>query len=155
MKYDRNEWIGVDFDGTLAEYHGWVGWNVLGKPVPAMISRVGQWLRQDKRVRIFTARIRVFRDNDTWCRRDRHCLVTDELFSDYDMENAIQTYTLEYFGVRLPVTCVKDLHMVELWDDRAVQVMANTGRTVIEERDAEYWARHGRSWNAEDLFDGK
>ena len=35
-----------------------------------------------------------------------------------------------HFGVVLPVTNVKDWHMLELWDDRAVQVEPNTGRRV-------------------------
>jgi hypothetical protein len=30
----------------------------------------------------------------------------------------------------LEVTNVKDLHMVELWDDRCVQVVSNTGEPV-------------------------
>jgi hypothetical protein len=30
--------------------------------------------------------------------------------------------------VHLPVTNCKDLNMVELWDDRAVQVVPNTGQ---------------------------
>lgn len=46
-------WIGVDFDGTLAEYyedrHG-------GSPVPAMVERVRYWIRQGIEVRLFTAR---------------------------------------------------------------------------------------------------
>ena len=32
-------WIGVDLDGTLAEYHGWNG-GAIGEPVPAMLARV-------------------------------------------------------------------------------------------------------------------
>ena len=35
-------------------------------------------------------------------------------------------------GVTLAVTCVKDYGMVELWDDRAVQVVMNTGRRVSD-----------------------
>ncbi len=33
------KWIGVDFDGVLATYNASQG-NALGKPVPAMVSRV-------------------------------------------------------------------------------------------------------------------
>ena len=37
-----------------------------------------------------------------------------------------------HLGRVLPVTCVKDFGMVELWDDRAVQVVPNDGRRVDE-----------------------
>jgi hypothetical protein len=30
----------------------------------------------------------------------------------------------------LPVTCEKDMAMVEFWDDKAVQVIPNTGEPV-------------------------
>ena len=33
-------WIGVDLDGTLAMYDGWVGVSHIGEPVPAMLQRV-------------------------------------------------------------------------------------------------------------------
>jgi len=36
----------------------------------------------------------------------------------------------KHLGLALPVTCVKDMHMIELWDDRAVQVVTNTGMPV-------------------------
>lgn len=45
---------------------------------------------------------------------------------------AIKRWTEEHIGVRLPVTNVKDYAMIELWDDRAVQVVANTGHPVGE-----------------------
>jgi hypothetical protein len=38
----------------------------------------------------------------------------------------------KHIGQRLEVTCTKDYGMIELWDDRAVQVVANTGITVSE-----------------------
>ncbi len=39
----------------------------------------------------------------------------------------IQAWCLEHVGEVLPVTPAKDYDMVELWDDRAVQVIPNTG----------------------------
>jgi hypothetical protein len=50
-------WIGVDLNGTLAEYHGWVNECHIGKPIPAMVERVRQWLDCGVDVRIFTARV--------------------------------------------------------------------------------------------------
>jgi len=102
-------WIGVDLDGTLAEYHGWSGPNHIGPPVPAMVERVKRWLADGREVRIFTARIA---EGNPYVR------------------DAIEEWCQEHIGTRLPVTATKDLHMVELWDDRAVQVEANTGRPV-------------------------
>ena len=39
-------------------------------------------------------------------------------------------------GQVLPVTNVKDLAMAELWDDRCIQVVANTGERVGNEPSA-------------------
>lgn len=98
-------WIGVDLDGTLAEYHGWSA-NV-GKIIPRMKFRVQRWLAKGYEVRIFTARA-----------------------TDPEQVPVIHAW-LEANGLpRLRVTNVKDLAMIELWDDRAVQVVFNTGGAV-------------------------
>lgn len=102
-------WIGVDLDGTLAEYGGWKGSDHIGAPVPAMAFRVRKWLADGRDVRIFTARASG---------------------GDIGSIAAIQVWTTEHFGHALPVTCSKDYGMVELWDDRAIQVEENTGRRV-------------------------
>lgn len=49
-------YIGVDLDGTLAEYHGW-GDDSIGAPVPKMLARVKKWLAEGQEVRIVTARV--------------------------------------------------------------------------------------------------
>ena len=98
-------WIGVDLDGTLAEYHGWVGPDHVGKPIPAMADRVRTWLASGVDVRIFTARA-----------------------SDPSQVPYVQAWCLMHFGQALPVTNQKDFAMVELWDDRCVQVIMNTGQ---------------------------
>jgi hypothetical protein len=103
----ENGWIGVDFDGTLAEYHGWKGAGVLGEPIGLMVNRVRQWLAEGKTVKIMTAR------------------AADD---DYGVEShAIQKWCQEHLGQVLDVTCIKDQGMEELWDDRAVGVVKNTG----------------------------
>ena len=104
-------WIGVDLDGTLARYDGWVGVTYIGDPVPAMRDRVIRWLEQGVDVRIFTARV---------SRREQ----------EKDARGAIEAWCQEHIGQVLPITNVKDTKMVELWDDRAVQVIANTGEPV-------------------------
>lgn len=99
-------WIGVDLDGTLAVYDKWRGNDHIGEPIPLMVVRVKAWLADGKDVRILTARATV-KENiphiEQWCLRN--------------------------LGVVLKVQFWKDYAMIELWDDRAVQVETNTGRT--------------------------
>lgn len=105
-------WYGVDFDGTLAEYHGWNG-GFFGKPIPAMVDKINTLLSQGFEVRILTAR----GDDPDACRK-------------------IQDYLVERCGLpRLKVTNQKDFAMIEIWDDRARRVAANLG---IFEADALY-----------------
>jgi hypothetical protein len=108
-------WIGVDLDGTLAEYDGWQGVSHIGAPVAAMVERVKRWLSLGIAVKVVTARCAhaepgVIRAVEDWCE--------------------------EHIGQRLPVTCSKDFGMVELWDDRCVQVEPNTGRRLDGAEDA-------------------
>lgn len=107
-------WIGVDLDGTLAEYGTWKGPEHIGEPVPAMAFRVKKWLADGKDVRIFTARISGWRESK----------------SAEDTTKYINDWTLKHFGQVIPVTCTKDFSMIELWDDRAIQVEPNTGRRI-------------------------
>ena len=131
-------WIGVDLDGTLAHYDKWVGWNSFGTPIKPMVERVKKWLSEDREVRIMTARVGVEPDDVN------RCYVTGENFTNAMMANAIQDWTEHHIGARLTVTCVKDVRMIELWDDRAVQVVPNTGRTLAEEHAAELAALEGK-----------
>jgi hypothetical protein len=122
-------WIGVDLDGTLAEYHGWVNTFHIGPPIPAMLKRVKKWLTEGKDVRIFTARV----DGGGTASKMG---VDPEIVKKYENVDAItmmiQNWTEEHLGVRLPVTNKKDYGMVELWDDRCVQVIPNTGQAIAE-----------------------
>jgi hypothetical protein len=118
-----NGWIGVDLDGTLARYDGWQGENHVGEPVPAMADRVRKWLSEGREVRIFTARVA---GDALWIGP----VGIPEPMSKSEARKAIETWCEKHFGVVLPVTCRKDYQMVELWDDRAVQVEPNTGRRV-------------------------
>jgi hypothetical protein len=125
-------WIGVDLDGTLAEYHGWVGPTDIGAPIPRMVERVKLWLDAGREVRIFTARS---------CAPSREDLCGAATAAEYDAlkqrqndvlaaRMAIRFWCKKHIGVELPITCVKDLGMIELWDDRAVSVRENTGEAV-------------------------
>jgi hypothetical protein len=107
-------WIGVDLDGTLAMYDGWMGPDHIGQPIPAMLHRVIKWLSEGQDVRIMTARV----SHDGTEHRIAECCRARE---------AIAKWCLQHVGRVLPITCMKDYSMVELWDDRAVQVIPNTG----------------------------
>ena len=107
-----NGWIGVDLDGTLAEYHGWKDDGSVGEPIPLMVDRVIKWLDEGKNVKIMTARVSGV---------------------DYTGQTKIiQDWCRKHLGTILPVTCSKDYAMIELWDDRAVGVVTNTGLTERE-----------------------
>lgn len=102
----RSGWIGVDLDGTLAVYDGWKD-GTIGAPVPEMLFRVRKWLADGVRVKCMTARATVPEE----IVRVRAWLDSHEL---HDVE----------------ITNAKDFAMIELWDDRAVAVEANTGRVL-------------------------
>ena len=107
-------WIGVDLDGTLAVYTGWQGEHHIGEPIKPMVKRVKEWLDQGVEVRIFTARVGTTKDDRDISR----------------VRATIESWCFQHIGVALPITNLKDFGMIELWDDRAVQVVKNTGRRV-------------------------
>jgi hypothetical protein len=127
-----NGWIGVDFDATLAVYSGFKGAGVLGEPIPLMVERVKNWLAEGKDVRIFTARV--------W-HPDITSKVTENEYNRRlgearEARKEIQKWCVMYLGQELPITCEKDYGMVALYDDRAVQVIPNTGVLMEELVDA-------------------
>lgn len=105
-------YIGVDLDGTLASYDRYRGATHIGPPVPKMLKRVLHWLHTGQPVVIVTARA------------DPADPSSPEAIA------AIRAWCLEHLGQELPVTNQKTKDMVELWDDRAVQVVPNTGVRV-------------------------
>lgn len=80
-----------------------------------MVERVKQWLIEGQPVKIFTARVHGHG-------------MDDGKGGKVDILTPIQNWCLEHIGEALPVTNVKDFAMLELWDDRAVQIIPNTGR---------------------------
>ena len=90
-----------------------------------MADRVRKWLSEGKDVRIMTARV----DGGTVALNMGN--EAGEHFKNIErVKSIIQDWTEKHFGVRLPVTNVKDYGMIELWDDRAIQVIPNTGETL-------------------------
>lgn len=122
MSAKQKGWIGVDLDGTLAHYDKWRGVEHIGEPVPHMLRRVKQWLADGFDVRIFTAR----------AYRMLYPAGTPEHEESKQVIATIHTWLASIGLPPLPVTCFKDFGMVELWDDRCVQVVPNTGLTVEE-----------------------
>lgn len=104
-------WTGVDLDSSIAHYDHWRGPLFIGEPIPEMVARVKQWLSEGQKVKIFTARASE----------------QDPVLKAAIIE-AIQEWCEVHIGQRLEVTNVKDYSMVELWDDRAVQLIPNTGK---------------------------
>ena len=98
------EWIGVDLDGTLARYNGWEGIDHIGEPLLPMVTKIKEWIAAGKTVKIFTAR----------ASDPKSIPYIKKWLKDNDMGD-------------LEITNIKDHGMIELWDDRAVRVLQNTG----------------------------
>jgi len=99
-------WIGVDLDGTLAQYDGFQGDDVVGEPIEPMVRQVRKWLMEGRDVRIFTAR---------------------------KPHPVIRKFCKDNFGKILPITNLKDHNMQALYDDRAVGVKRNEGEVFSED----------------------
>lgn len=119
-------WIGVDLDGTLAHYAGWKGADSIGEPIMPMVMRVKRWIKHGLDVRIVTARVAA----------SGHVNADSVLDgSDFAAQQVtlIQKWCKTHLGKELPVTASKDFMMIELWDDRCVQVEMNTGAILGRE----------------------
>lgn len=117
-------WIGVDLDGTLAEYGGWKGPDHIGAPIPAMVERVKKWLAEGVEVRIVTARVAQTE------RFVNESQMVDGAEFATQQRVLIRDWCERHIGQRLKVTASKDFAMIELWDDRAIRVETNTGRIL-------------------------
>lgn len=128
----KKGWIGFDLDGTLAHYEGWIGIEHIGKPIQPMGELLKKFIAEDQPVKIFTAR--VYRRHE-W-------LAMDPLYEESQekrialqkecelVEATIWNWLAEQGLPKLPITCVKDFRMIQLYDDRCVQVETNTGRII-------------------------
>jgi hypothetical protein len=87
---------------------------VIGDPIPNVVNRMKKYLREGKIVKIFTARVGP--------------PTTDSEVTQFIY--ALDTWCNKVFGHTLPVTCTKDRFVQEIWDDRAIQVVPNTGEIL-------------------------
>lgn len=115
-------WIAVDLDGTLAFDCGRI--DGIGAPIPLMQERVKGWLAEGREVRIFTARVGASGGAN-------HLGTKDDQEFARRQELMIQGWCAEHLGQALKVTATKDLNMISLWDDRAIQVIKDTGIPVM------------------------
>jgi hypothetical protein len=136
-------WVAVDLDGTLAEHYGskgWQGYDHIGPPVPAMLQAVKDFLEDGIEVRIFTARAAM---HNTLIDAEGNQLPIEALedhrtkhpVSYIDAVGPIEKWCEEHIGQRLTVTCKKDPGCVLILDDRAMQVIQNTGEVVVAQYD--------------------
>lgn len=121
-------WIGVDLDGTLAHWNPEI-FPEIGAPIPRMVERVREWLAEGRDVRIFTARADVTIHNPEAYPEGMRADVFQA-----DQRLRIRAWCVEHLGRPLQITAIKDFQMIELWDDRAVQMVSNTGITITEYR---------------------
>lgn len=105
--------IGVDLDGTLAYYNGFIAPYHIGEPISPMVERVKGWLAEGKKICIYTSRVAPG-------------LSTDPKIE----EENIKKWCLTHLGQELPVTCIKTNNIREFYDDRAWRVVKNTGEVI-------------------------
>lgn len=103
-------WIGYDFDGVLAHYENWND-GKLGPPIKGMVDRAKKHIADGEDVRIFTARVGPTSDKEFL----------------YQQHRALEDWSREHLGKVVPITCIKDMGMKVLYDDRAYRVVANKG----------------------------
>ena len=107
----EEDYIGVDLDATLAFYEsGNFRNDVIGNIIPEMKEKVLKEIASGTKIKIFTARA--------------HNPNAIPYIKKWLMENGLGD---------LEVTNVKTPGMREIWDDRAKQVIPNTGKFLGEE----------------------
>lgn len=118
---NNTPYIGVGLDGTLA-HHERETFAPIGEPIPLTVERVKAVIAAGHEVRIFTAR----------------CVTLDcagnPLF-DIVQVRAIEDWCEKHIGQKLKVQYWKDCGMKEIWDDRAIQFIPNTGSVLLEHYD--------------------
>jgi len=130
MSENNKGWIGVDLDGTWAyvdpDHNSKWDINTIGEPIQETTDRVIRAIQEGYEVKVFTARVGTGRGLSPISG-----LVDTPEFAEHQRK-LIQDWTEKVIGVRLPVTAQKDWAMIELWDDRARQVVTNTGKFVVD-----------------------
>lgn len=117
--------ICCDLDGTLAKYDQWRGELHIGDPIPAMVKKVKAALAKGLKVKIFTARVA----EEEWV-----LLGASIDTQTGPVAKLIRAWTQKHIGVALEVTATKNYNTIEIWDDRARQVVPNKGTFTSPKR---------------------
>jgi len=96
----RHGWVGIDLDGTLANYDSWKGIDHIGDPIPFGLGYVTYLLDRGVEVKIVTARVQ----------------------EGPEAIQHIKDWCLKHLGKELEVTDKKDMSMVVLIDDRVANI---------------------------------
>lgn len=111
----------VDLDSTLAHYESWSGPYDIGAPIKPMVERIKKLIKEGKEVKIFTARVS---DEGPYGTRPRHELEKTR--------EVIRKWCKTHLGKELDITNKKTFHTVQIIDDRCLQIVPNTGQSVVE-----------------------
>ena len=104
--------IAVDLDGTLAHYDGWKGIEHIGPVIPEVANAMERAQAEGAEVHLFTARV-----SDPEDAAEAH-----QVISKWAEANHFNFAS---------ITAVKHKFFTEFWDDRAIQVIKNTGEFVM------------------------
>lgn len=108
----NTKWLAVDLDGTLAKYDGWKGEDHIGELIEPMAEKIIQRFNEGWQIAIFTARVssNVLEEN----------VRAERIIWAWLESNKIDMYING-------ITATKHKHFREFWDDRAFNVVPNTG----------------------------
>jgi hypothetical protein len=123
-----SQWIGFDLDGTLANTET-EHWPEPGDPIPEIYERVKALIDLGVEVRIVTARA-----------------------TDVAQIPIVKKWLRKHGLGNLMVTNEKDMNMLELWDDRAVQVEPNVGKPLGPNLTDRIISTYAKPESAFDLF---
>lgn len=120
--------IGCDFDKTMAHYEDGdidkLGPEHVGEPIPEMVEKIKQALADGAEVYVFTARVNP---GDGTFKKALNATKSYVVISEWCQRN---------IGTVLPITHEKSWRWSEIWDDKAKEVLPNTGIFITELMDA-------------------
>ena len=112
MSKTHKQWACFDFDGVIAEYNGWKGFDVLGNPIPEVVEAMQKLKAQGWMINVFTTR-----------------LATPTL-EDFLKDNNIPFDSINSNAHNPPNTSQKPIYHVII-DDRAVGFYGQTADELL------------------------
>jgi hypothetical protein len=113
-------WWGFDIDKTtFVDEGGGTRGGMIGAPIMPMIRRIKHFLRTGRKVNIVTARV--------------HWSEPDHVAQMNTVRQALNAVFGKNLANRIDIRSDKDRHMIDLYDDRAKQVIPNKGILVQNE----------------------